>query len=244
MASTIALGPSAPSSKNASPHVTITSTPANKPTPLSNFCERQVNTQEGKKAYPNIVTLVRKGANLPSTVDMIEFHGSQRLKLQRGLRTDDITGKSPADAVLFIVERVDAAFMDVVSRRCGQDVQNSLAQFLEDYLDSPPWYNYREVERHLPRWISPSEPRKHINLEFIGARELESVGTSPLRGERIWSPPASWWTIYDRKAGGFKPIERTDPGKKSASFADVALVRHHLGAWFDLDRKGNWKTGE
>ncbi|KAK0703957.1 hypothetical protein B0T26DRAFT_733418 [Lasiosphaeria miniovina] len=226
------------------------------------FCTRQVADMPGERAFPNIYKLVTaaksavnagnafvpntsRPSRYASTIDVLQLYdGKRQLGTIHDLNASNLATKLDpgASACIFIVERVDEEFMDFLVTRYPNSSEKQLAQFLEEYLDSPPWYNFHGIDRHVPRLSSRTcRDSQYVNIEVVGAREF----TRPVRLEddRVRSKTGSWWDIYDRRAGGIEPIQRRRKEGNSTDFSPVALVRHHFAAWFDIDAQGAWKTG-
>jgi hypothetical protein len=141
-----------------------------------------------------------------------------------------------------VVEGVDAHFVDFLRARLsasGYDGEGPL-HFLDDYLDAIPWYNYFDVEPHLPPLKSLAESQDHCTFQFISCREFEKKFF--LGDDRLIPDDPNW--VHGRVGGGMNAVQRVEVSGRSTSFAPLALVRHHVSIWFDVRNDGSWRTGK
>jgi hypothetical protein len=166
------------------------------------------------------------------------------LDIHRDLETHELAAVASDSKVpiLFIVEGIDASvarFLQDRLRATDFPTPERLS-FLDDYLDALPWYNYFDVEPHLPPLRSIAEKQEHCTFQFISCREFGEK--FHLGDDRLIPDDPNW--PYGRVGGGMNAVQRKEVSGRCTSFAPIALVRHHLTTWFDVRADGSWKTGK
>jgi hypothetical protein len=201
-----------------------------------------------RSAFPNICRFLSahvSSAQLPAEIDVVRFFGDRPPEFERdihSLASRETPATRDATAELFIIEAVDPVVVEYFLRNRVGPNRTLFLEFLEDFLDDYPSYNFDDVQNHFPSRQSATARQRHVCFQVTSIREFDrplELDRNRLQ-EAIRANRRTWKDV--RLHGPFIPAQRKESGRTTA-FPPGVLSRNHFAAWFDGDMDHRWQTG-
>jgi hypothetical protein len=147
-------------------------------------------------------------------------------------------------AEVFIIEDLDVQHIQLfLKTRVSPSHRSSFLNFLDDYFDDKPSYNFGDIHSHIPPLPSTNANQQHVAFHFNSAREFNQVFELTYKNVQAGAKAAGLWRD-ERLHGPMIPVQRRERDGKETAFSPVALTRVHIAAWFDMDSSQPWRTGK
>jgi hypothetical protein len=143
-----------------------------------------------------------------------------------------------AKAEMFIVEHVDASFMEFLQRYYQEKNPSRRLnlQFLHDHVESGPWFdhNFRNIDAYIPKLHSMAADQHHANFRVIATRPFKAHSCLDLESQCLEPEPGtSRPGLYAVSMNAFH-----QGGK--CEIPAVAMIRHHFTVWCDAEEGKPW----
>ncbi|GJN85782.1 hypothetical protein PLIIFM63780_009356 [Purpureocillium lilacinum] len=194
--------------------------------------------------FPNIYEFVSgNGAPCDGKGQAAQFCVLDANSLEPTHPVPELSDAGKRTAVLIIVEKADAAVLELILRdRVSERDRPSFLKCLDDYLEDQPSFNFSDVKRQLAPLPSVASKQRHVAFKYVTAREFDRPFRLEYSQVQQAGRAAGAWRI-GRTWGPMNPVQRHETDGVTSQFCPLAVTRTQAAVWFNGDENEPWSFG-